>query len=373
MPTEHNTTSSPQILRIPRTDDPDSYVLLRVIKSRSDLDIVATEGENPYTGYIKQTRLKDLRAKSYQGSDEEWARIVSYVFGQVSTVGKPEWCHGIEVSASVSDPENDEDKELSLTIRKRIQTITQRLGSISLKQDDEQAIELFDWLGIAAARAYASDERSSSLADRCRIAEDTIQQLTRQLEELTRAKIHHEDQLVANFAQLLNEKKLKIRNQQRLLASAKVDPVKVSEMQAVTSKDRNSTQKNRRLKRDVREISKEESDSGDGFEEMQVDHVGNQGREQDQEMDDEERSTPQPLEDEGDNGTTTDEESVPLHAEQNSSISNRPMLKNPAASPPRRELPFARRVPEKEEVQSQPYQAEDDAGSTAGETDDDEL
>lgn len=51
MPTEHNTTSSPQILRIPRTDDPDSYVLLRVIKSRSDLDIVATEGENPYTGY----------------------------------------------------------------------------------------------------------------------------------------------------------------------------------------------------------------------------------------------------------------------------------------------------------------------------------
>lgn len=157
------------------------------------------------------------------------------------------------------------------------------------------------------------------------------------------------------------------------MASAKVDPVKVSEMQAVTSKDRNSTQKNRRLKRDVREISKEESDSGDGFEEMQVDHVGNQGREQDQEMDDEERSTPQPLEDEGDNGTTTDEESVPLHAEQNSSISNRPMLKNPAASPPRRELPFARRVPEKEEVQSQPYQAEDDAGSTAGETDDDEL
>jgi len=75
---------------------------------------------------VKQTRLKDLRAKSYQGSDEEWARIVSYVFGQVSTVGKPEWCHGIEVSASVSDPENDEDKELSLTIRKRIQTITVR-------------------------------------------------------------------------------------------------------------------------------------------------------------------------------------------------------------------------------------------------------
>jgi hypothetical protein len=152
-------------------------------------------------------------------------------------------------------------------------------------------------------------------------------------------------------------------------------------MQASTSKDCNSTQKNRRLKRNAREISKDESDSGDEFEEMQMDHVGNQGQEQDQEMDDEEHSTPQPLEDEGDNGITTDEESVLSHAEQerkdyggqNSNISNRPMLKNPAASPPRRELPFTRRVSENKEVQSQLHQAEDDAESTAGETDDDEL
>jgi hypothetical protein len=40
------------------------------------------------------------------------------------------------------------------------------------------------------------------------------------------AKTQHENQLVANFAQLLNEKKLKIRNQQRLLASATADPTK---------------------------------------------------------------------------------------------------------------------------------------------------
>ena len=152
-------------------------------------------------------------------------------------------------------------------------------------------------------------------------------------------------------------------------------------MQASTSKDRNSTQKNRRPKRDAREMSKDKSDSGDGFEEMQVDYVGNQDREQDQDRDDGERSTPQPLEDEGDNDTTTDEESVLSHAEQemkdyggqNSNISNRPMLKNPAASPPRRGLPFARRVPEQKGAQGQPHQAEDDVESTAGETDDDEL
>lgn len=39
-----------------------------------------------------------------------------------------------------------------------------------------------------------------------------------------RAKSQHENQLVANFIQLLNEKKLKIRNQQRLLVAATADP-----------------------------------------------------------------------------------------------------------------------------------------------------
>jgi hypothetical protein len=64
------------------------------------------------------------------------------------------------------------------------------------------------------------------LTDRVHAAEDTVQKLNEQLEELMRAKTQHEVQLVANFVQLLNEKKLKIRTQQRLLASATMDPTK---------------------------------------------------------------------------------------------------------------------------------------------------
>lgn len=386
MPAELDTNWPPQILRIPRSDDPESYVLLRVTKLRPaslDLDIAATEGENPYTGSIRQARLKNSRAKNYQGSDDEWVQIVSYIFEQPSPPHNLDRISGVEVSASIPDTENDEDKEMVLTIRKRIQTITQRLGSISLKQDDEQAIELFDWAGAAVARANALEKHFLSLSDRHRVAEDTIQQLTRQLEELTRAKSDHENQLIANFAQLLNEKKLKVRNQQRLLTSAKVDTAKVSEIQAATStRGRSSIQKSRRPKRDAREMSKDNSESEIEFEEMQVDSVGRREREEDQETDEEERSTPQPLEEEGDNGTTTDEESVSWLAEQEKkddgaqspNMSNRPMLKEPAAPPPRRELPFAKRASEKKEVQNQTYQTEDDnIESTAGETDDDEL
>ena len=62
--------------------------------------------------------------------------------------------------------------------------------------------------------------------NRCHAAEDAVRRLGEQLEELMLAKNQHEHELIANFARLLNEKKLKIRNQQRLLASATLDPTK---------------------------------------------------------------------------------------------------------------------------------------------------
>jgi hypothetical protein len=102
----------------------------------------------------------------------------------------------------------------------------QRLGSVTLRQDDEQAIQLFDWSGAAVARADALAERLSTLTNRYRAAENAIQRLNQQLEEFMNAKTQHDELLMANFVQLLNEKKLKIRNQQRLLASAKVDSEK---------------------------------------------------------------------------------------------------------------------------------------------------
>lgn len=66
--------------------------------------------------------MKSLRAKTYQGSDDEWVQILSHVFGQLSpSESSPD--SGIEISASISGS-GDEDKEIVITIRKRIETIT---------------------------------------------------------------------------------------------------------------------------------------------------------------------------------------------------------------------------------------------------------
>lgn len=95
-----------------------------------------------------------------------------------------------------------------------------------LKQDDEQPLEVFDWCGVAVARADSLEGQITSLSSRYRVAEDTIHKLNRQLEDFIRLKDQDHRHLVANFARLLNEKKLKIRNQQRLLSTAKVDSAK---------------------------------------------------------------------------------------------------------------------------------------------------
>ena len=158
------------------------------------------------------------------------------------------------------------------------------------------------------------------------------------------------------------------------------DPDPVSEIQAATTnRDSRSAQKTRRPKRDARDVNDEDSESDVGFEKMEVDQVAGWNRqeaEEDQETEDGQRSTPQPLEEEGD-GSTTDEESVPSPTKKEKETSdvqepsiNRPLTKESAAPPPRRELPFARRVPGKKGTQTQ---SEEGAESTAGETDDDEL
>lgn len=90
-------------------------------------------------------------------------------------------------------------------------------------QDDDQTIELFEWTSLMISRADSLRQQISSLTERLQAAEDTISKLNSQLEELIEAKNEHENRLMMNFVQVLNEKKLKIRNQQRLLASAKVD------------------------------------------------------------------------------------------------------------------------------------------------------
>ncbi|KAJ5653505.1 hypothetical protein N7490_000508 [Penicillium lividum] len=321
------------VLRFARSDRPNEFVLLHVVNSGPaplDLTLTATEGECPYTARVQESHLKTLCAKNYQGSDEEWTQTIAHVLGQATLTQKlPVWS-GVDASIAITGSE-EENKEMIITVRKRVQSITQRLGAIILQQDDEKAIELFEWSGLAASRASELGSQVIDLTERCLTAEDTVRKLNDQLETLIRAKTQHETQLVANFVQLLNEKKLKIRNQQRLLASATADPTKgmsyfinvdppskamklgtdtdifsywesVLEIQSATVKLHATGEA---TKRNAPDESDGDGDTEEGFEEMEIDQKKGDIFLDGQDTDDEGLFTPQPLEE---GNTTTDDE-----------------------------------------------------------------
>lgn len=73
---------------------------------------------------VNPASLKELRGKNYQGSNDEWSQIVSYVLGQLPPAAANEdWTTGIETLANISGS-GDSDKTMIITIRKRIQKIT---------------------------------------------------------------------------------------------------------------------------------------------------------------------------------------------------------------------------------------------------------
>jgi len=84
-------------------------------------------------------------------------------------------------------------------------------------------IELFDWNLIAANDRDNAERRVQDLQQRLDEQQKTLNKLNAQLQELVEAKKRHEDELLEKFRHLLNSKKAKIRDQMRLLSTAKVD------------------------------------------------------------------------------------------------------------------------------------------------------
>ena len=230
----------------------------------------------------------------------------------------------------------------------------------------------------------------SSLEIKYREAEETITKLNAQLEDLITAKNEHDDQLIAKFAKLLNEKKLKIRNQQRLLATSNVNEAKrkywysstasyssaaltllntVAQLEAANEgKIPRKPNASRKSKRKAEEAPPTDSESDDAFDTMDIDKptdnkVNNNEAEVYPEAtasEDDRQSTPEPLEEEtasededGDEEISVPpppapskkkpESSQPSSQREGSSRSSRTPTAGPSSPPPRRELPFARR------------------------------
>ncbi|UNI20044.1 hypothetical protein JDV02_006172 [Purpureocillium takamizusanense] len=203
-----------RVLKFPRSDEESSSVLVQVTSSGRkalDLKLVATEVKAPYVCTLKHDRVSSLRVKNCPVSEKEWEHILESIFNQ-------EMPDDIQVTTTVST-----ESSIAVTVRKQVQGITQRLGDITLKCDWKEGIELFQWCDVTLdALAQAKLEASSCLSKN-RELETTVTELQSQLDDLVQAKQDDETALLQKFRDLLNEKKVKIREQQKIIASSSFD------------------------------------------------------------------------------------------------------------------------------------------------------
>lgn len=166
-----------------------------------------------------------MRSKHSPIEGTEWEDVLSSVLltqQYEEKRSKPDSVEKLELTSLVADD------QLTVIVRRNISGITQRLGEITLRiLDEEEAadrVELLDWVAVAVDRATLLENEVKNLNVKYEEQGRTIDRLNKQLEELIVAKNEHEASLLQNSQELLNAKKLKIRDQQRLLAGAKVDP-----------------------------------------------------------------------------------------------------------------------------------------------------
>ncbi|KAI0850110.1 hypothetical protein F5Y00DRAFT_40608 [Daldinia vernicosa] len=285
------------ILRFPISGkESDKYFLLAVSSNGSrvlDLKLVGSESTAVFTMKLRHKRVGDYKASSGPCSHEEWEEIL------VSTLVNQQPVPDIEIRADV----DSDGTSVSISFRKNIQGITQRLGSIKLEEDEKTEISPFDWCisALGAREKVGEDLAAANL--KIKSLEDSLAELKDQLDELIKAKDEDETQLLEKFRDLINEKKVKIRQQQRLLASASIDPEKLANVNGFQITRKHVPESSRASKRKAKE---EEESSDDGFEKMDVEEGDNENAQADVEEDHGDTTAGETA-----SGADTDEEPVP--------------------------------------------------------------
>ena len=219
-----------------------------------------------------------------------------------------------------------------------------------------------------------------------KLAEQTefAQNLNAQLDELVLAKKEHEDTLLEKCAILINEKKGKIRDQQRLLAVAKVGPKKLGATQAARRPGSPSRQapgpsaKGKRKASALAHSVNGDDDEENGFEDPRI----KAEEVEEEQQPDSEDVTPEHSDldeteddlDDADTGLvpapTTAKGKVTEESESTSGVLNGDLDED---LPPRRKLPFMKDQPEPSQASNNLDEDQDTKMADDDETDDDEL
>ncbi|KAL5390351.1 hypothetical protein DPSP01_001921 [Paraphaeosphaeria sporulosa] len=364
-------------------------VVVEVLQEGShplDVRLVGCEGESPYVAKISHRNISKLKHK-FKGTADEWEQVLSHFLLQKQPAGD-----NAKLLENVRMVYALKGDNIEITIQQDVTGIKMNLGEILLPRDDEFEFNPFEW---AQASALAHKQTLKELADSKTQAHGEqvmIAKLNAQLDDFIKTKNETENAMLQQFMELLNEKKRKIRDQNRLLATAKVDKDTATTVQATREetkprKPAASRTSKRKAKAPEPEPEPEPEQLSDE-DQMEVDQA--KAEEQDDDSDEGGAATPDrasetETEDEGEGGfsskapapSTRATRAKPAQAPRSSSVTvGSSQMSTPAPNedvgppPPRRELPFGRPATRSKPPAKQPAPA---AADEDDETEDEEL
>ncbi|KAF2003099.1 hypothetical protein P154DRAFT_110605 [Amniculicola lignicola CBS 123094] len=364
------------IIPVPAASGGGPEVLIEVKQDGAqplDVRLVACDGEKVYVGKIKQRQIAKIKGKSYKGSDGEWHAILSHFLLRKQPEGDE-----ARILDNLRMVYSLKDNDLELTIRRDVQGIKVTLGETALSEDDsdEAAINPFEWAQSAAEGHTFALKEVEGLKARLAGEKSIIAKLNAQLEDFIKTKNEAETAMLQQFMALLNEKKRKIRDQQRLLAGAKVDKSTASAVKATREATRpRKAGPSRASKRKATAKAKDVQPESES-EEMELDQPKEEEAEEEAEEDEipeavtPDRSTDDETEDEAPSMSSAPQPRA-KSAEIGTAKTAVAQSNEGIELPPRRELPFGRgktrTVPPRKPAPPPPADDDDD------ETEDEEL
>jgi hypothetical protein len=109
-------------------------------------------------------------------------------------------------------------KSLTLHLRQTMSGgISQRLGELTLNAAPDYEIDTLEWTATAIRRGEDLTTQRDSAIAKAKESEQRVKSLAAQLEELVSVRKESEDQMLIAFADVLNTKKRKVRELQRMV------------------------------------------------------------------------------------------------------------------------------------------------------------
>lgn len=219
------------------------------------------------------------------------------------------------------------------------------MGTIILPKTDDE-FNVLDWAGTAVDTVVETKKKAAEATAKADQLEVEVKELKSQLDEMIRVKDEDETAMLQKFRDLLNEKKVKIREQQKIIADGSVRAVLSSSQSQQASQNPPQTslpsrgrkpQQSRTSKRKQPAVVQEES-SDDGFEPMEVDKI----KEEEETANELDSDATASVDSEDENGEPPKSPDQINTATSSQHRDPSPRKKKQATPPPKRALPFVK-------------------------------